>query len=50
MTKTDALELWKFTFERIIVEGDTIDPLTLDLVEPILMIDIQTGAPRSEEI
>ena len=50
MTKTDASELWKFTFERIIVQGDTIDPLTLDLVESILMIDIQTGAPRSEEI
>ena len=50
MTKLDALELWKFTFERIIVQGETIDPLSLDLVESILMIDIQTGAPRSEEV
>ena len=49
MSITDASELWKFTFDRI-VQGETIEPLTLDLVESILMIDIQTGAPRSGEI
>ena len=49
ITKLGASELWKFSFDRI-VRGETIEPLTLDLVESILMIDIQTGAPRSEEI
>ena len=48
MTKLDAYELWKFKLEKI-VEDDQIEPLTLDLVESILMIDIKTGAPRGEE-
>ena len=49
MTKWDAYELWKFTLEKIVQE-DSIEPLTLDLVESILMIDIQTGAPWGEEV
>ena len=49
MTRLDAFSLWKSTSDRI-AKGDRLEPLTLDLVESILMIDIQTGAPRSEEI
>lgn len=49
MTKSDAFYLWKFTRDRII-KGEEIQPLTLDLVESILGIDIRTGAPRGEEV
>jgi len=49
MTKLDAYELWKFTLDRI-AQGNTLEPLTLDLIESILMVDIQTGAPRGEGV
>lgn len=49
ITRLDAFSLWKSTSDRI-AKGERLEPLTLDLVESILMIDIQTGAPRSEEI
>jgi hypothetical protein len=50
MTRLDAFELWKFMLGKNAQPGDAFEPLTVDLIESILMIDIQTGAPRGEGV